>query len=53
MNGLAVDDRTPQFKYSIMLESLKPGTFALSATAIPFLAPVKAEVFEDAPGGPK
>ncbi len=42
-----------EFKYSMMLESLKPGTFALHATAIPFLAPVKAEVFEDAPGGPK
>jgi hypothetical protein len=34
-----------EFKYDIVLDSLKSGTFALNATAIPFLAPVKAQVF--------
>jgi hypothetical protein len=34
-----------EFKYDIVLDSLKSGTFALNATAIPFLATVKAQVF--------
>ncbi len=38
-----------QFKFDIVLESSRPGTFALNATAIPFLAPVKAEVLQDVP----
>ena len=38
-----------QFKFDIVLESLKAGTFVLNATAIPFLAPVKAESFQDVP----
>ena len=34
------------FKYAISVDGLKTGTYALKATAIPFLAPVKAQEFE-------
>ena len=34
-----------EFKYNIGLDVLKAGIFTLQATAIPFLAPVKAQVF--------
>jgi hypothetical protein len=35
-----------EFKYDIVLDALKTRTFALHATAVPFLAPAKAQVFE-------
>ena len=35
-----------EFKYDIVLDPLKAGTFSLKLTAIPFLAPVRAQVFE-------
>jgi YD repeat-containing protein len=35
-----------EFKYDIVLDPLQAGTFALKAVAIPFLAPVKAQVFD-------
>ncbi len=35
-----------EFKYNIVLDSLKAGFFALKINAIPFLAPVKAQTFE-------
>ncbi|MGC2112386.1 MAG: hypothetical protein WA655_22900, partial [Candidatus Korobacteraceae bacterium] len=38
-----------EFKYNIAMDGVKDGTFALNVTAIPFLAPVKAQEFE---GGP-
>jgi hypothetical protein len=34
-----------EFKYDIVLDALKTRTFALHATAVPFLAPAKAQVF--------
>jgi hypothetical protein len=36
-----------EFKFSFAIDPLKAGTVELQATAIPFLAPVKAEVFTD------
>lgn len=36
-----------EFKYDMVVDGLKPATFALKATAVPFLAPVKAQEFED------
>lgn len=36
-----------EFKYNIVVDGLKAGTFVLNATAVPFLAPVKAQEFED------
>ncbi len=38
-----------EFKYDIVVDGLKPATFALQATPVPFLAPVKAQEFEDEP----
>lgn len=38
-----------EFKYDIVVDALKAGTFALKAIAVPFLAPVKAEEFEASP----
>jgi hypothetical protein len=37
-----------EFKYDIVLDGLKSATFALKETAVPFLAPVKAQEFENA-----
>jgi hypothetical protein len=42
-----------EFKYDIVLDSLKAGFFALKTSAIPFLAPVKAQVFEFESGAQK
>ena len=35
-----------EFKFNMAMDGLKTGTYVLKATAIPFLAPVKAQVFE-------
>jgi hypothetical protein len=35
-----------EFKYDIVLDTVTAGKFALKASAIPFLAPVKAQEFE-------
>jgi hypothetical protein len=35
-----------EFKYDVVLDASKTGTFALKTTAIPFLAPVKAQEFD-------
>lgn len=35
-----------EFKYDIVLDTVTAGKFALQASAIPFLAPVKAQEFE-------
>jgi hypothetical protein len=40
-----------EFKFSFAIDPLKAGTVELQATAIPFLAPVKAEVFTESPAG--
>jgi len=34
-----------EFKFNLVLDASKTGTFVLKATAIPFLAPVKAQEF--------
>jgi hypothetical protein len=44
---------TGEFKCYIVLDASKTGTFALKATAIPFLAPVKAQEFEAEASTPK
>ena len=36
-----------EFKYNIVVEGSKAGTYSLKVTAVPFLAPVKAQEFED------
>jgi hypothetical protein len=41
------------FKYNIAVDGLKEGIFGLKATAIPFLAPVKAQEFEAEPATSK
>jgi hypothetical protein len=35
-----------EFKYNIGVDGLKDGTYVLKATAVPFLAPVKAQEFD-------
>jgi hypothetical protein len=35
-----------EFKYNLNVDAAKAGALSLHATAIPFLAPVKAEIFE-------
>jgi hypothetical protein len=35
-----------EFKYDIVVDASKTGMFVLKTTAIPFLAPVKAQEFE-------
>jgi hypothetical protein len=35
-----------EFKFNMAMDGLKAGSYALKATAIPFLAPVKAQEFE-------
>ena len=42
-----------EFKYDIVLDALKTGRFALKVTAVPFLAPVKAQEFEAASAASK
>ena len=42
-----------EFKYDIVLDASNAGTFALKTTAIPFLAPVKAQEFEGEVPTPK
>ena len=37
-----------EFKYNIGVDGLKDGTYVLKATAVPFLAPVKAQEFDAA-----
>ncbi len=41
------------FSYNIAVDALKSGTYVLKATAIPFLAPVKAQEFEAEPAASK
>lgn len=35
-----------EFKFSAVIDTVKAGTLSLQATGIPFLAPVKAEIYE-------
>ena len=37
-----------EFKYDIVIDAAKTGTFDLKTTAVPFLAPVKAQEFDAA-----
>ena len=40
-------------KYDIAIDGLRTGSYILKSTAIPFLAPVKAEEFEGEAAAPK